>query len=132
MEGFAKLLAFLALVAVASSKSINPLIVGGEQADIADFPHQLALVTLRVNAFWCGASNIHRLWALTAAHCIPNNILANMLSLQGGSTSRISGQQTFFIARYVVHPQYNTRNLENDIAILEVDVSWRLLIKVKP
>lgn len=125
------LFAFFALISVAFSKSVDPLIVGGEQADIADFPHQLALINLRWNGHWCGASNIHRLWALSAAHCIPSNIPADLLNLQGGSTSRLSGQQTFFITRYTIHPDYDRRNLANDIVILEVDVSSESVQMIK-
>lgn len=40
-------------------------IVGGAEANIADFPHMLAM--LLNNNFRCGAGNIHPLWALSAA-----------------------------------------------------------------
>jgi secreted trypsin-like serine protease len=42
-------------------------IVNGEPADIADFPHMLALLDFTRGGFRCGASNIHPLWSLTAA-----------------------------------------------------------------
>lgn len=56
----------------------DPLIVGGEIAEIADFPHSLAL--LNAGRYSCGASNIHRLWALSAAHCLHSNTPASLVS----------------------------------------------------
>ena len=43
-------------------------IVGGEDADIADFPWQVAL--MQGNTQFCAGSIIHKEWILTAAHCL--------------------------------------------------------------
>jgi secreted trypsin-like serine protease len=70
----------LAIVQVSLSAKLNKSrrIVGGVQADIADFPFQLALLDMRMSTipgnYWCGASNIHRLWALTAGLCPFQNL----------------------------------------------------------
>lgn len=50
--------------------NVSPLIVGGQPANIADFPHHLALLDLTLGGYICGASNIAPLWALSAAHCL--------------------------------------------------------------
>jgi len=61
---------------VSFAKYIDNLsfIVSGDPAEIADFPHHLGLSDLRAGpgalGNVCGASNIHRVWALTAAHCL--------------------------------------------------------------
>lgn len=63
--------AFVACNCAAIEK--DPFIVGGEPAEIADFPHSLALLDMvrgGASGYMCGASNVHRLWALTAAHCL--------------------------------------------------------------
>jgi secreted trypsin-like serine protease len=46
--------------------NIDPLIVGGRPADIANFPHILALLDMTFGGFICGASNISPGWALSA------------------------------------------------------------------
>lgn len=56
----------------------SPLIVGGEQADIKDFPHHLAL--FNTQGYLCGASNIHSFWAMSAAHCLANNVPASQVT----------------------------------------------------
>lgn len=43
-------------------------IVNGRDADIADFPHQLALFDQ--GRYFCGAAVISPLFILTAAHCL--------------------------------------------------------------
>lgn len=89
----------------------------------------------------CGASNIHRYWALTAAHCVGKlrSVLvdpvseifppadfgtpASLVHLWGGSTSRTTGGHLFFVSAYHLHPGYDRQSIDLDIAILEVDVS---------
>lgn len=45
-------------------------IVNGRDADISEFPHQLALFDQ--GRYFCGAAVINPLFALTAAHCLVN------------------------------------------------------------
>lgn len=86
MAKFQVLFAIIALVAASSAFKLenSPFIVGGEIAQIADFPHSLALLD-RIrggpSGYICGASNIHRLWALSAAHCLQSNTPASMVSI---------------------------------------------------
>lgn len=82
------LCAFFVLAAVAQVSSSfklekTPFIVGGIPANIAEFPHQLALLDLvrgGASGYMCGASNIHRLWALSAAHCLNLNTPPELVS----------------------------------------------------
>lgn len=102
---------------------VNPTIVNGQPAEIADFPHHLGLLDLTVGGYICGAANIAPLWALSAAHCLEFGVPANQINLWGGATSRISGGQLFMVAQYINHPQYNTNTLNNDISVIRVEVS---------
>lgn len=76
MELIKSLLAFAAFFTLVTSfpssgEDVSGLIVNGRDADIADFPHQLALYDR--GRYFCGAAVINRIWALTAAHCLDLN-----------------------------------------------------------
>lgn len=104
-------------------KMENPFrIVGGERANIEDFPHSLALYDRQRNGFTCGAVNIARLWAMTAAHCLHSNTPPTMIELYGGSNSRLSGGHLFFVLSYVLHPNYARFTLDFDIALISIHV----------
>jgi hypothetical protein len=46
------------------------------------------------------------------------------INLWGGSTSRLSGGVLFFVTEYILHPQYDWWTLDNDIAVIRVDVGF--------
>jgi secreted trypsin-like serine protease len=137
MANLSILIAVFALLQAASCGKLSdsldktPFIVGGEITDISNFPHSLALLDLNHGGFICGASNIGRLWAMSAAHCLDLNTPASMINLRGGSSSRIRGGQLFFVSRYILHPQYNRNTLDSDIALINVDVRNFFVVECK-
>lgn len=90
-------------------------IVGGVDADIANYPYQLSL---RRVSHSCGASVIAARWALSAAHCTFPVPAVSAVSLQGGSSDRLAGGIIFTIDSIINHPQYNDFTLENDVCVL--------------
>jgi trypsin len=127
MNKLARLLVAFAAVHLSQCNPVetSPFIVGGIPANIVDFPHQLALLDMvrgGASGYICGASNIHRLWALSAAHCLQSNTPPEMIQLYGGSTSRISGGRLFFVSRYILHPSYSRITLDNDVAVIQLNV----------
>lgn len=82
-------------------------IIGGKPADIENFPHMLVLLDLRMGGFICGASAIHRFWAISAAHCLEFQTPPSEINLRGGSSNRLSGGFIFFTESYTLHPQYD-------------------------
>ncbi|KAG5893390.1 hypothetical protein JTB14_024509 [Gonioctena quinquepunctata] len=108
----------LGLLQNGASKGLNPTgrIVGGQEADIADYPYQLALMD--GGLFFCGASLISSTWALTSAHCMIG-ITASTLTVQANSSS-ISTGVTKPVTKIIIHEKFSYNTAENDIALLQL------------
>jgi trypsin len=108
----------------------SPSIVRGQPADIANFPHMLALLDLGRGGFICGASIISSVdggttnWAITAAHCVDRNAPASQIQFRAGSTNRNTGGTVFQTTRYINHPQYNRNSLANDVSVAQVSANF--------
>lgn len=111
----------------------QPRVVGGQAADIGEWPWQVALISPNkvttgpnyYGAQFCGGSLIAERWVLTAAHCLVSkgqiisaqsiNIVAGLNNLQ---TPEATHQQVGVQAVYV-YPNYQESNaLIDDIALL--------------
>ncbi|ETN59159.1 mast cell protease 6 [Anopheles darlingi] len=90
-------------------------IIGGVDADIANYPYQLSL---RRASHSCGASVIAARWALSAAHCTFPTPAPGQISLQGGSSDRTSGGIVFVVDQVINHPHYNDFTLVNDVCVI--------------
>ncbi|XP_049285484.1 trypsin 3A1-like [Anopheles funestus] len=94
-------------------------IVGGVEADIANYPYQLSL---RRASHSCGASVIAARWALSAAHCTFPTPAPTAITLQGGSSNRQEGGVVFTVEEIINHPNYDDFNLRNDVCVLRTTV----------
>uniref|UniRef100_A0A240PPB2 Peptidase S1 domain-containing protein n=1 Tax=Anopheles christyi TaxID=43041 RepID=A0A240PPB2_9DIPT len=94
-------------------------IVGGVEADIANYPYQLSL---RRASHSCGASVIAARWALSAAHCTFPVPAPTAITLQGGSSNRVQGGVVFTVEEIINHPNYDDWNLRNDVCVLRTTI----------
>lgn len=90
-------------------------IVGGEDADIADYPWTVALVTAGGSQY-CGGTVIDAEWILTAAHCIGSTAF-----IRAGVTNKndTSGQDRQAV-QIINHPEYVTVTQGRDISLLRL------------
>ncbi|MCH8557632.1 MAG: trypsin-like serine protease [Balneolia bacterium] len=90
-------------------------IVGGEDADIADYPWTVALVTASGSQY-CGGTVIDAEWILTAAHCIGGSAF-----IRAGVTNKndTSGQDRQAV-EIINHPDYVSVTTGNDISLLRL------------
>ncbi|KAF5291620.1 hypothetical protein FQA39_LY14342 [Lamprigera yunnana] len=93
-------------------------VVGGEDADIADFPYQISLQVSGGHS--CGGTILTPIKILTAAHCTQFFTL-DSLSVRAGSSLREEGGQVVNALKKIEHPEYNYLTVENDIAIVVLE-----------
>lgn len=86
-------------------------IVGGEDADISQFPHQASLHFFGTHI--CGASLISNRWLITAAHCTTLDYAFVHTPIAGfavrlGTSILEQGGQLIAVAKVIDHPLYLT------------------------
>ena len=101
-------------------------IVGGDPVNSNEYPWfcSLEIVTSR-GSFRCGGSLISNNYILTAAHCLYNTninkvkVKLNTYNISSGTNDMIEG--TVSSDKIYLNNQYNSRNLDNDIALLYME-----------
>ncbi|CAH0717935.1 unnamed protein product, partial [Brenthis ino] len=101
-------------------------IVGGNETKPHEFPMMAGLLFDGADRVVCGGVVIDKRYVLTAAHCIVNSYveevvfgLHNQNTLETNNNS--STTQRIAIASSVVHPLYGTSDYDYDIAILKME-----------
>ena len=102
-------------------------IIGGDEADIKDFPY-IGAFLLKGRQQFCGAALISNDTVVTAAHCVQeyyNNTNANLteLSVRFGSSQCHSGGQEIFVKQVTIHQEYPTFAPDYDIAVVKLNGS---------
>ena len=121
------LLASSTLPAVSGIDSVTGRIVGGQNAVEGRYPYMVSIFTF-ANATadfgeGCGGSLIAPDVVLTAAHCF--NSVAQVLELSVVTTpaydlNQFNPDSTYTVVEAVIHPNYNTMTLANDVALLKL------------
>ena len=106
----------------AASPTVTSRIVGGEVAANRAWGWMVSL--RRDGSHTCGASLVTAQYAITAAHCIKNDINnPSSLTIVVGTNSLADASSATFqrrvVTKIIIHPNYNTNGAVNDIAILQ-------------
>ncbi|XP_047500210.1 trypsin-1-like [Penaeus chinensis] len=98
-------------------------IVGGVANEVNEYPWLVGLSSPGgSDRPFCGGSILNNEWIITAAHCVVGtspssvDVLFNMHDWNNGPTRII----TRTADRIVIHPNYNTNTLDNDIALVHI------------
>ncbi len=69
---------------------------------------------------FCGASLITSRWAMTAAHCVDDKDVRDMVLLLGDHTvgRAEDGEVVRAVDKVVTHPHFGGKGLQHDIALL--------------
>ncbi|KAG7333970.1 hypothetical protein KOW79_002377 [Hemibagrus wyckioides] len=99
-------------------------IIGGLRAAIESQPWLASI--FQGNTFSCGGTLISPCWVLSAAHCFPlgkrtrKEEYSVYLGKDATNKTNLEKEQKFEIAKIVLHPEFNSEDFNNDIALLQI------------
>ncbi|XP_026294570.2 trypsin 5G1-like [Frankliniella occidentalis] len=98
-------------------------IVGGDTADIHDYPYQLSFRSY--GSHFCGASIISKGFALTAGHCAASGVSPDTSRLVAGSSTLDDGQE-YGVVSIRAHPYYDAMTIDYDVGVVEIKGAFQL------
>ncbi|XP_061378894.1 transmembrane protease serine 11A-like [Danaus plexippus] len=106
-------------------------IVGGEEANIEDYPHQIGfLFQQNNNTYFCGGFIISEYYILTAGHC-SQNVDPTTVVLRAGSSFRNNGT-IIPIDEIVAHPEYDNPPYDKDVGFIRTTEAMQFSDTMKP
>ncbi|XP_069750888.1 transmembrane protease serine 4-like isoform X2 [Narcine bancroftii] len=106
-------------------------IVGGDDAQIEEWPWQVSLQYK--NQHLCGGSIMNSKWVITAAHCFPEEYhqIANW-KVFAGSGELFSGGNTFSVGKIITNGDYDQITSNYDIALVKLRASLPYTDVIRP
>ncbi|KAM3931313.1 serine protease 56 [Leptodactylus fuscus] len=99
-------------------------IVGGSITSPGSWPW---LVNIRFNGeLMCGGVLLGDVWVLTAAHCFNGNVNELHWTVVVGQYNlkkEENGQKVYQVNRIIIHPKFNQKTFNNDLALVELTSS---------
>ncbi|XP_076231283.1 serine protease nudel [Calliopsis andreniformis] len=107
-------------------------VVGGRASQPKAWPF---LVTIyKDGKFYCGGVILNEMWILTAAHCL-DGYMSHYYEIHAGLLRRLSFSpmaQSRKARQTIIYPQYNSKELSNDIGMIMLDEPLRFNRWVRP
>ncbi|EDV37201.1 uncharacterized protein Dana_GF13335 [Drosophila ananassae] len=127
------LLGLLCPLILTESAFLNTHIVGGDQADISDFPYQ---VSVRLETYMllhiCGGSIYAPRVVLTAAHCIKGRYASYIRIVAGQNSIADLEEQGVKVSKLIYHSGYNKKTYVNDIGLIITREPLEYSVLVQP
>ena len=104
----------------------GPKVKGGGDTIRGDYPHLVSLqATDKGNEHFCGASLIHPLFLLSAAHCFERYSFQHTRAVAGEYNLQVleGSEQIRDVSWMFIHEEYNGATFDNDIVLLVLNES---------
>lgn len=116
-------LALCVVVAVADTKfdifELDPRIVGGEDAEVGQFPYQVSLRSKLSRSHFCGGSILSSRFIITAAHCSQGyNGKPQYVYAVVGALHLSSGGVVVELNKITPHENYDQSKIRNDVSLI--------------
>ena len=106
---------------------------GGQEAGLGQFPWQIQIFRLKKGQgdrlfFQCGGTILTERVVVTAAHCFKSRKASDYKVILGKHVSdpaRACHEQRFDVKKFSIHPDYNTRTLSSDIALMWIESEYK-------
>ena len=126
------LLTFFSSCQPPSFDAIRPEVIGGEQAAVGAWPWQAAMKN--AGNPHCGGSLLNAEWVLTAGHCVDGQSTSNFTIILGEHQSSVNDgyEQVLTPQEFIPHPQYNSSEIYNDVALIRLATPATFNERVQP
>ncbi|MEY9363576.1 secreted trypsin-like serine protease [Bradyrhizobium yuanmingense] len=97
-------------------------IIGGADADPAQWPFLVGIFAPNFGAPFCGGSLVNKQWVVTAAHCVvvsPGVVESSISVRQSAPSGQPRGTMSR-VARVIPHPDFDSAGRKNDVALLRL------------
>lgn len=113
-------------------------IVNGEEAREGSLPYQVSLqlhyggkLESQKYAHFCGGALIGERYVITAAHCMKMASSSSRIKIVGGTNDISNKSSPAFRVKKIIRHNYNVDTKENDLALLELDVTSETLSNIE-
>lgn len=110
----------------------NPKIVGGQEAPVGAWPWMASLQF--GGHLLCGGTLINSEWVMTAAQCIVSVTPSSYTVYLGRHTQKgpNPNEVSRSVTKIVVHPRFNSKTFDNDIALLKLSSNVTFTDYIRP
>jgi len=109
-------------------------IVGGQEAEVNEYPWQAGLVSTGSTKPWCGGSLVNSKWVLTAAHCTAGENANSIQILLGDHKTNKNDHVVFNVASINDHQSYDSQTTDYDFSMIKLTtaVDWAAHPDIRP
>lgn len=111
------LFCIVALLTTGDGQASSSRIVGGYDAELGQFLYQASLKVAGI-IHLCGATIISGSYVITGAHCLYSTG-PEFVQVVVGTYNLIGGGDSYNVAQYIPHPEYDEVTQANDIGLVQ-------------